>query len=160
MGGEPFRFPGPGGLTWTHRVETLGVEQTIAHAARYAKEPGFINHIRKQAAVLVAHKILETASAYREREDGLGGVRYEWQFSVVMPDDNRNWFAEQIDRERRTAREAAFIEAADALVSAAAQYRTLAIEGPCAHVIASELGRQAQAMRERATRPEDKQEGE
>lgn len=140
---QPMHFPGPNGEKWAHRVETFGTEQIVSEPQlRLASDPDFVKAMRGNAAVRISDYILEKAATFREIDEPQHDQRrYRWQFSVVLPDQGQNWFAEQVERERRAAAESAANAAAAILRDAAARYRHR--EGHCEHVIAAELGEQA-----------------
>lgn len=69
--------------------------------------------------------------------------------AAALQQQGRNWFAEQIDRERSDAAQEARNNAADVLARSAASYRSLAAKGAgdCGYVIAAELEAQARRLR-------------
>jgi hypothetical protein len=137
---QDFRFPGPGGVAWTHRVRTYGLSEVVNQLDELRGPPDLATYRAERRAHKIGLLLLKEAATHNERTEG-ARTEHEWRVSVVMPDSNRNYFAEQLDEERLAARNAALQEAADALLDAAAVYARK--DGGSASIIAEALRQQA-----------------
>lgn len=137
---QEFRFSGPGGVAWTHRVRTYGLSEVVNQLDELRGSPDLATYRAERRAHKIGLALLKEAATHNERAEG-PRTEHEWRVSVVMPDANRNYFAEQIEEEKLVARNAALQEAADALRDAAAAYARQ--DGGCAGVIAEALRQQA-----------------
>ncbi|GLQ09278.1 hypothetical protein GCM10007913_12100 [Devosia yakushimensis] len=116
---EAIKRPDPP-LHWVHRVETIGVEITVDH--RWRQAPPHV-HIH-QAARALAERLVDHCSVQfiRQPEDPLMRAAHQWCISVVMPDDGRNYFADQLASAREDGFRAGISAAAARLKQAAANY--------------------------------------
>lgn len=140
---EEFCFPGPGGVVWTHRVRTFGMTAKVGKHLPYRDEPGYIKARRNEDATRIGHELLAQAAVHREADDG-NVITHDWRFSVVMPDGDRNWFAEQVDAAKADGLREGLKQAAALTRARASRY--VRTEGACSHVLMHELQDTAKAI--------------
>lgn len=145
---EPFHFPGPGGVSWTHRVETFAV-RIEADRDIYRADPLAAAEIAtRQAERTFASAILKKGVFTEGDEDGGWRHVYEWRVAVVLPDNNRNWFAEHVEEQRKEERRKFAEELAAAILERAVGQQKA--EGHCTHVLVHQLQETAALVRRMA----------
>lgn len=103
---------------WQDRVRVLGVEQSVDTRALEAyRSNGYEDAIRSQAARMLADKLIRDASVEFSKgepaeDDWNRRTTYQWRVAVVMPQDGRLWFDEQLTEERENGRLQGLSEAA------------------------------------------------
>lgn len=143
----PMMFAGVDGLRWANRVETLALDATVSADVPWRDEVGYIEALRRTAARALTDKIISEAASHREQElPGGMGTKHTWTVSFVMPDDGHNWFADQIERERESARTAALAEAADYLLGRARFLRSARINETVAAGVVEGLSEQVRHL--------------
>lgn len=145
---EPFHFPGPGGVSWTHRVETFGVRIEAVPEIYEADPLAAAGIAARQAERMLASEILKKGALWEGDEEGTRRHFYEWRVAVVLPDGNRNWFAEHVEHQRQEERRKCAEEIAEALLARAAGQRRA--EGHCVHVLVHQLEESAALARRMA----------
>jgi hypothetical protein len=128
-------------------VRTYGLSEVVNQLDELRGPPDLAAYRAERRAHKIGLSLLKEASTHNERSEG-PRTEHEWRVSVVMPDSNRNYFAEQIEEEKLAARNAAFQAAADDLREAAARYAKQ--DGACAGVIAEALRQQAAQIERKA----------
>jgi hypothetical protein len=121
-------------MTIEDRVETLSVRVTEDGRAPYLNEPGFVAAQRREAAFTIADKLFAEASILREEKVDDWRVERTWTVSVVMPENGRNRFAEQMEESYRKG----LLAASKRLRETAERYR-IRNAGYCSFGIASAL---------------------
>lgn len=124
-------------------MELLSVETAVEHYEQeaYQNEPSFFNHLRRQAAQVLAERMLAEASIYRRfdpteqelRENPFAPVRHRWRVGIErnMPE------LEAREHQMDEARRAGIREAAASLREQAARYDL--VDGPCKWVLKNSL---------------------
>lgn len=123
------------------RVETLSVRVTEDERVPYLRDIRFVEAQRRDAAFSIADKLFAEASILRERKLDDFRIERTWTVSIVMPENGRNRFAEQMDESYRRGLAAA----AERLRETAERYR-IRNAGHCSFGIAGALEAEAKAV--------------
>jgi hypothetical protein len=136
------------------RVRVLHVEQSVdSRALAQYRSDGYVDAIRSQAArslsdVLIREAAVEESAEEPDPERFYGGrTTFKYDVAVVMPENSRSRFADQLAAEREAGRVAGILEAAEAVRRKADIMRD--IDG----LIAFNIDAAATELRELARRP-------
>jgi ribosomal protein S2 len=133
-------------------MKLLQIEQLVQSNVPHQDENGFFDRLRRQAADVLAQRIMETSSLYERtdpteeelRENPRAPIRHRWKIGVLTNMTELEARAKEMDRARRDG----LNEAADFLIKQIAYYRNT--EGHCKHVLIHQLERMAGRLRELA----------
>ena len=117
-------------MGWQDRVRVLHVEQSIdSTALAQHRALGLEDAIRAQAARALSDKLIregaieDSVEAPDPDPPWRGRTTYKYDVAVVMPEDGRSHFAEQLATERESGRVDGILEAAAAVEKTAATMR-------------------------------------